>query len=83
MKLSAKDEKLFIETYDDCIRTLIDDIANHKKAIVSVIKNHEFMNEFDFEDFAKEAFLAAVKSFHDHHYSIEAAIQTSKNILQP
>lgn len=82
MKITQKQLKIFTETYDNCLKNAIDSILQHKKDILYVVNNHDFKTDLDFNDFAKEAFLHHMKQFHDHHYSLEAAILETKRLLE-
>jgi hypothetical protein len=80
-RLTLIQQREFEKAYEQCMEVIIKDMLAYKKEIIHAMNEHKFQCELNFLAFAREAFLNNIQKFHDHYYSLEAATQSFKEII--
>lgn len=81
MRMTANQKRKFEYAYDQAMMVAVKDMKDYKKEMIGILENHDFKSKLNFGDFAREAFLHNIQKFHDHYYSLEAATQSFKDII--
>lgn len=67
------------------LKGLVDDLENFRIAQIEIMKEHDFKDfgsrPNDFEEFAGQSFLYALKKYYDDNYLCEANVQAARIIL--
>ncbi len=85
MYINSKQKEVLSVAFDDCLRSLIDDMLKYKKSLIETVEVTDFKyhakNE-DFEELSESGFLFRLESYYKHHNNIHTEMRKIKDILE-